>query len=129
GRASHVADWIAMHQSSGVRLSLLTDHDVASTIDMAKKLQATGALLAVEGPNEPNNFPVTYQCQTSSYDTTFLPVAKLQRDLYAAVKAEATLRDVPVFHSSEAGGSEPDNVGLQFLTIPNGAGIAMPDGT
>jgi hypothetical protein len=34
-----------------------------------------------------------------------------------------------VFHSSEAGGSEPDNVGLQFLTIPAGAGIAMPDGT
>jgi hypothetical protein len=34
-----------------------------------------------------------------------------------------------VYESSEAGGSEPDNVGLQFLTIPKGAGTLMPDGT
>jgi hypothetical protein len=124
-----VDDWISMHQSSGVRVALLTDQDVASTIDMAKRLNAAGALLAVEGPNEPNNFPVTYQNQTSDSNVSFAPVAALQRDLYAAVKAEPSLAGVPVFHSSEAGGSEPDNVGLQFLTIPNGAGIAMPDGT
>lgn len=129
GRSSHIQDWISMHQSSGVRVCLLTDHDVTSTLDMAKQLNAAGALLAVEGANEPNNFPVTYQSQTSDYNTTFVPVANLQKDLYAAVKAEPTLKGIPVFHSSEAGGSEPDNVGLQFLTIPNGAGIAMPDGT
>lgn len=129
GRSEHIADWISMHEASGVRVCLLTDHDVTNTIDMADQLAAAGALLAVEGPNEPNNFPVTYQNQTSDYNTTFAPVAALQRDLYAAVKAEPALSGVPVFHSSEAGGSEPDNVGLQFLTIPNGAGIAMPDGT
>jgi hypothetical protein len=129
GNPSVVSSWIAMHQTAGVRLSLLTNQDVASTLDMAKQLNAAGALLAVEGPNEPNNFPVTYMGQTSSSTTTFLPVAQLQRDLYAAVKAEPTLKGIPVFHSSEAGGSEPDNVGLQFLTIPTGAGIAMPDGT
>jgi hypothetical protein len=129
GSPSHVKDWIAMHQSSGVRMSLLTNRDVASTTDMAKQLKAADALLAVEGPNEPNNFAVTYGGKTSSYDTTFAPVAALQKALYAAVKAEPTLSGVPVFHASEAGGSEPDNVGLQFLTIPNGAGIAMPDGT
>jgi hypothetical protein len=126
---AHVSDWISMHQSSGVRTCLLTNQDVAGTISMAEQLNAVGALLAVEGPNEPNNFPVTYQAQTSGYQTTFVPVANLQRDLYTAVKADAKLSGVPVFHSSEAGGSEPDNVGLQFLTIPNGAGIAMPDGT
>lgn len=129
GRPAHVQDWISMHQSSGVRVSLLTNQDVTSTVDMAKQLSAAGALLAVEGANEPNNFPVTYMGQTSGYTTTFVPVANLQRDLYAAVKAEPTLSGIPVFHSSEAGGSEPDNVGLQFLTIPTGAGIAMPDGT
>jgi hypothetical protein len=58
-----------------------------------------------------------------------MPVAELQRDLYAAVHAEPSLKGIPVFHSSEAGGSEPDNVGLQFLTIPAGAGASMPDGT
>jgi hypothetical protein len=129
GSPAHVPDWISMHQSAGVRTCVLTNQDVASTVDMAKQLNAAGALLAVEGPNEPNNFPVTYMGQTSGYMTSFMPVAELQRDLYAAVKAEPSLRGIPVFHSSEAGGSEPDNVGLQFLTIPSGAGILMPDGT
>jgi hypothetical protein len=95
---------------------------------MAKQLQAAGALLSVEGPNEPNNFPVTYMGATSS-STSFVPVAELQRDLYATIKGEPTLVGIPVFHSSEAGGSEPDNVGLQFLTIPADAGTTMPAGT
>ncbi len=129
GNAAHVSDWISMHQSSGVRVCLLTNQDVASTLAIAEQLNTAGALMAVEGPNEPNNFPVTYQGQTSSYQTTFAPVAKLQRDLFAAVKADAKLIGIPVFHSSEAGGAEPDDVGLQFLKIPNGAGVGMPDGT
>ncbi|MEO7092715.1 MAG: glycosyl hydrolase [Polyangiales bacterium] len=129
GRPSAVKNWIAMHAVAGVRLSLLTNHDVASTIAMAKELNAASALLAVEGPNEPNNFAVTYGGATSGFDTTFVPVAKLQRDLYAAVKGEPALASIPVFHASEAGGSEPDDVGLQFLTIPAGATTAMPAGT
>jgi hypothetical protein len=129
GNPATVPSWIAMHQSSGVRLSLLTNQDVASTISMAEQLNAAGALLDVEGPNEPNNFPVTYDDATSNYQTTFVPVAELQRDLYAAVKADPKLAGIPVFHASEAGGSEPDDVGLQFLTIPQDAGIAMPGGT
>jgi hypothetical protein len=129
GSAAHISDWISMHQASGVRTCVLTNQDVASTLSIAEQLNAAGALLAVEGPNEPNNFPVTYQGQTSNSNTTFVPVANLQRDLYAAVKADAKLSHIPVFHSSEAGGSEPDNVGLQFLTIPAGSGIAMPGGT
>jgi hypothetical protein len=129
GSAAHVPDWIAMHKSAGVRVCILTDQNVSSTVGMARDLNDAGALLAVEGPNEPNNFPVTYGGQTSSYTTTFAPVAALQRDLYAAVRAEPALAGIPVFHSSEAGGSEPDNVGLQFLTIPGDAGTAMPGGT
>jgi hypothetical protein len=129
GNPNAVSDWISMHQSAGIRLCVLSNQDVASTISMAKQLNAAGALLAVEGPNEPNNFPVTYEGQTSSSSTTFVPVAHFQRDLYAAVKAEPSLSGIPVFHSSEAGGSEPDNVGLQFLTIPADAGTTMPTGT
>jgi hypothetical protein len=129
GRPSAVQSWISMHQRAGVRVCVLSDQDVAGTIQMAKQLNVAGALLAVEGPNEPNNFPVTYQGQASSFNTTFAPVADFQRDLYTAVRAEASLSGIPVFHSSEAGGSEPDNVGLQFLTIPIDAGAKMPDGT
>jgi hypothetical protein len=128
GRPGHIADWIAVYQQSGVRTCLLTNHDIAGTIDMAKQLKAAGALLAVEGPNEPNNWPVTYENKTSD-GVTSLPIAHFQRDLYAAVKADPALAGVPVFHSSEAGGSEPDNVGLQFLVIPAGAGTSMPEGT
>jgi hypothetical protein len=38
------------------------------------------------------------------------------------------LKKYPVWSISE-GGAETDNVGLQFLTIPKGAGTVMPDGT
>lgn len=124
-----VPDWISMHQQVGLRVCMLPKNgDVATTISMAKQLQAAGALLAVEGPNEPNNWPVTYQGQTSS-SSTFLPVAQFQRDLYAAVHADPALSGIPVFASSESGGAEPDNVGLQFLAIPNGAGTTMTAGT
>jgi hypothetical protein len=128
GRSAHVQDWISVYRQSGIRAALLTDLNITSTIAMAEQLKAAGALLAIEGPNEPNNFPVTYQGQTSS-SATSLPVAKFQKDLFAAVKNDSGLNGVPVFHSSEAGGSEPDNCGLQFLTIPQGAGTLMPDGT
>ncbi|MGO9837721.1 MAG: glycosyl hydrolase [Polyangiaceae bacterium] len=128
GNPAVVTDWIAMHQSAGVHVDVLSNQNVSSTIGMATQLNDAGALLAVEGPNEPNNFPVTYEGQTSS-STTFVPVADFQRDLYAAVKADTSLTGIPVFHSSEAGGSEPNNVGLQFLTIPDDAGTLMPAGT
>jgi hypothetical protein len=117
-----------LSQLAGVHIALITNTDIAGTLAMAEQLHAAGALLAIEGPNEPNNFPVTYMGLTSSASTS-LPVARFQRDLYAAVKADAALSGIPVFHSSEAGGSEPDDVGLQFLTIPSGVERAMPIGT
>src|SRR5205814_4873258 len=52
GSAGQVQAWITVHQQSGARVSLLTNQDVTSTIDIAKQLNAAGALLAVEGPNE-----------------------------------------------------------------------------
>jgi hypothetical protein len=93
-----------------------------------EQLAAAGALLGVEGPNEPNNDPVTYEGVKSSH-TNSLPVARFQKALYMAVKSDPKLADIPVFASSEAGGSQPNNCGLQFLTIPRGAGTLMPDGT
>jgi hypothetical protein len=129
GNPSTVPKWIAMHQQAGIRTNMLPAGDIATTVDMAKQLQAAGALLSVEGPNEPNNFAITYEGQKSDYNGSFVPVAHFQRDLYAAIHAEPSLAGVPVFHSSEAGGSEPDNVGLQYLTIPAGAGATMPDST
>ena len=129
GNPAAVSNWISVYRQAGVRTCMLPNADLSTTLDMARQLQAASALLAIEGPNEPNNFPVTYQGQTSSSGSTFLPVAHFQRDLYAAVRADSSLNGIPVLHSSEAGGSEPDNVGLQFLTIPPDAGATMPVGT
>jgi hypothetical protein len=126
---------LMMHDVAGVRVDIQTnveregDMSIPNLISLAKKLVAAEALLAIEGPNEPNNYTVTYQGKAANWEDTFLPVAHYQRDLYQAVRAEPSLSKIPVFHSSTAGGTEPDNVGLQFLTIPAGAKTLMPDGT
>lgn len=131
--ARHVPDWIAIHQQAGIKVVLTmsgpSDSIIPRLIDMSKKLAAADALLALEGPNEPNNWGVTFERKKSGGNTTFIPVAKWQRAYYAAAKADPVLKTYPVFASSEAGGSEPDNVGLQYLTIPQGASTLMPDGT
>jgi len=57
-----------------------------------------------------------------------MAVAKLQRDLYTAVKSDPALAKYPVWSISESG-AQRDNVGLQFLTIPPGAQTLVPDGT
>ncbi len=121
--------FIDLYKASGAKVVLLPKNgDIAASLDQYETLAAAGALLAAEGPNEPNNFRVTYKGAASSKETS-MPVALFQKDLYAAVKADPKLAGIPVFHSSEAGGSQPDNCGLQFLTLPDGAGTLMPDGT
>ena len=129
GRPTAVSGWITVHQQAGTLVNMLPNSDIPTTIGMAKQLKDAGALLSVEGPNEPNNFPVTYGGATSAYTGSFVPVAQFQRDLYAAVHTDPALVGVPVFHSSESGGSEPDDVGLQFLTIPADAGTTIEAGT
>ena len=133
GNPRHVQDWIAVHEKAGVKVVLTWsgpgDAAIPSLISSSKQFAAAGALLALEGPNEPNNWAVTYEGQKSQSNVTFIPVANWQSAFYGKVKSDPVLKDYPVFHSSEAGGSEPDNVGLQFLTIPTGAGTLMPDGT
>jgi len=127
--AKILQSFIDIHKASGAKIVLLPiNGNIAASLAEYETLATAGALLAAEGPNEPNNWRVTYKGETSSNKTS-LPIARFQADLYAAVKANPKLAGIPVFHSSEAGGSQPDNCGLQFLTIPKGAGCLMPDGT
>ena len=126
-----VADLIELHNQTGVRFSyglMSGGTDIARLLNGARQLASAGALLSLEGNNEPNNWGITYQGQEGGRNLSWLAVAKLQRDLYNAVKSDPPLRDYPVWNLSE-NGAETDNVGLQFLTIPNGAGTSMPDGT
>lgn len=102
--------------------------DLSKEIAAARQLADAGVLLAVEGANEPDTWPITYQGATGGGSGSWAAVARLQRDLYAAVKADSTLKNYPMFDVSHVG-AEIDNVGLQYLTIPGGAGTSMPDGT
>lgn len=97
-------------------------------IEEGKELASIGVLLAFEGPNEPNNWTVEFEGEIGGGSGTWLPVAKYQANLYESVKAEPELAKYPVFGVSEVGGMV-DNVGLQYLTIPEGANTMMPDGT
>lgn len=126
-----VADLIELHRHTGVRFSyglMSGGTDIARLLAGARQLAAVGALIALEGNNEPNNWGVTHEGQRGGRTNSWLPVAKLQRDLYRAVKLDPMLKDYPIWNLSESGAQE-DNVGLQFLTLPTGAGALMPDGT
>jgi hypothetical protein len=123
--------FIRLHREAGVKFSWglgSGSSNIGKLLETAKPIAAAGALLAFEGPNEPNNWGINYQGEGGGKDHSWLPVAKLQRDLYQAVKNDPVLGKYPVWSVSEAG-AESDNVGLQFLTIPEGADTLMPAGT
>jgi hypothetical protein len=101
---------------------------VPRLIETGRVLAQAGALLAFEGNNEPNNWGVTYLGEQGGQKGSWRAVARLQRDLYEAVKGDPLLRAYPVWSISEPG-AQADNMGLQFLTIPPGAATAMPVGT
>jgi hypothetical protein len=125
---------LLLHQQAGVRVvfgpgSGAGDESLPRTVAACRQLAAAGALLAVEGPNEPNNFGgVTYQGRNSTKLRSWLPVAAFQRDLYRAVKSDPVLQGYPVYGPSECG-AEDDNVGLQFLAIPRYVHTLLPGGT
>lgn len=123
---------IDLHNQTGVRFSyglLSGGADIPKVLGGARQLAAADALVAFEGPNEPNNWGITYQGETGGGKApSWLAVARLQRDFYSAVKSDPVLKKYPVWSISE-NGAESDNVGLQYLTIPKGANCALPDGT
>src|SRR5436190_10418566 len=115
--------YLDLHRETGVRFSwglVSGGTDLKQLLDSARPLAAAGALLAFEGNNEPNNWGINYQGQRGGGLSSWLAVAKLQRDLYRAVKSCPVLKEFAIWSITEPGG-ETDNVGLQFLTIPTGA--------
>jgi len=127
-----VQTYLDLHEKTGVRFSwglVSGGTDLKKLVETARLLAEAGALLAFEGNNEPNNWGVTYQGEKGGGRApSWLAVAKLQRDLYAAVKSDPVLKKYPIWSITE-NGAEADNVGLQFLTIPEGADTLMPVGT
>lgn len=124
--------YIDLHRATGVRFSWGLGSggtNLAKLVETAKAIEAADALLAFEGNNEPNNWGVTYQgAKGGGSAPSWLAVAKLQHAMYQAIKADPQLAKYPVWSISE-NGAERDNVGLQFLTIPDGADTLMAVGT
>lgn len=128
---SPTSDYTELHKQTGVRLSWglgSGGSDIPKLVRTARELARDGVLLAIEGPNEPNNWGITCQDRFGGRDKSWIPVARLQNDLYKAIKGDPALTKYPVWSITE-GGDEVENVGLQFLTIPKGAGTVMPAGT
>lgn len=125
---------LLLHEEAGVKVVIgpgsgACDQDLPATLDMAHTLHQAGALLAIEGPNEPNNFGgLTYENVAGGRELSWMPVARFQRDLYAKIKADPLLKHYPVYGISETG-AQTDNCGLQFLEVPTGSGTLMPSGT
>jgi hypothetical protein len=118
-----------IHSTTGAMIDeLAVPGDVAASLAEYEALAYCGANLAAEGPNEPNNFNFAYMGSTCSMAGSFLACAEFQRDLYRAVKSDPKLAGMPVWSLTEPG-AEPDNQGLQFLSIPGGAGTLQPAGT
>lgn len=123
--------FITVFNATGVKFDLFMEHP-ETDLNSARILAGMGALTSIEGPNEPNNFAVTFgsvNCGGAG-QKTWLPCAQLQQSLYATVKADTVLKNYPVLNISEVG-AEPDNVGLQYNQIPTPAplGVKMPAGT
>jgi hypothetical protein len=125
--AQNLSGYFMLHEKTGARVDLICGK-VGDTLAAARSLADRDALMALEGPNEPNNFPITYKGAIGGGNESWKPVAEMQMDLYRSVKEDPLLRKYPVFHVSEGGG-ETDNVGLQFLTIPEGTEALFPAGT
>ncbi len=127
-----IQTYLELHQKTSVRFDwglVSGSSNLKKLIESARVLAEADALIAFEGNNEPNNWGVTYQGEKGGGQApSWMAVAKLQRDLYQAVKSDPILKKYPVWSISE-NGAERDNVGLQFLTIPNGAATLMPEGT
>lgn len=126
-----VQTYLDLNRETGVRFSwgmMSGGSDVEKLTTTARPLAKAGALLAFEGNNEPNNWPVTFQGETGGQNTSWLPVAQLQKHLYQSIKSDPVLAPYPVWSPSEVG-AQSDNVGLQFLKIPPHAPTLMPEGT
>jgi hypothetical protein len=127
--ARHVDGSVLVAQKTGVHFTIFGTGDLKAIIYAAERLAKAKALLAIEGPNEPNNFSITYNGNKGGGPGgSWKAVGQFQADLYAAVKANPILKGYPVFGTSETG-AQTDNIGLQFLTIPPGAETLFPAGT
>jgi len=112
----HIRFTIMLGAADGIADALEAGHEIATEI-------SPDALIGFEGPNEPNNWPITYNGVTSpGTSNNYKQLAIYQRDFHAAVKADSVLKNYPVWSMTDGAGAQQQNFGLQFLTVPDGVG-------
>jgi hypothetical protein len=125
----HVDAEMMIARATGVRFDITGGGNLKGLLAAARVLAQAGALLALEGANEPNNFPITFDgLQGGGVGHSWYAVAAFQSALYAAAKADPRLAPYAVFGPSETG-AETDDVGLQFRSIPPDSAAVLPAGT
>ncbi len=119
-----IRTFLDLYRATGARLSwglVSGGTDLRKLISTGRTLADAGALLAFEGNNEPNNFGITYQGEAGGGGAaSWMAVAKLQRDLYQAVKSDPVLAKYPVWSISETGRSATTSAfsSLRFHPAP-----------
>jgi hypothetical protein len=132
--AGSVASLCAVHAATGAMVDELPivdadPNNIADTKAMYEQLAACGAMLAAEGPNEPNNFSFHYlgnQC--GPFGGSWFACAQYQRDLYQLVHTDPLLAGKQVWGQTNVG-AQTENEDLQWLTIPAGSNVPLPAGT
>ena len=111
--------WFSKLAKAGIRFNLIANggsagnpFNPAQAVAGAQFVAAmqSGAVEAIEGFNEINNFAVSYQSETS-----YTAAGAAMRALYTAVKADASLATLPVYDLT-GGEFAPAAVGLNTIT-------------
>ena len=132
GTANSIADYKHLYENAGIRFSFGLgaggrDTNIPVYISSVKRLiEATdpNIIIALEGNNEPNHsaWYIVFEDEigggSGSGKTNWKPVARMQKKFYEDVKADPVLKNYPVWDLSY-GGAGQDNVGLQYLKVPD----------
>ncbi|WP_286007774.1 T9SS type A sorting domain-containing protein [Barnesiella viscericola] len=135
GGGTSIASYKQLYENAGIRFSAGLgaggqERNIPNLINNVKRIiEATSpdAIIAIEGNNEPNNknWYVIFEGEIGGGKAegqyNWKPVARMQRKLYEDVKADPVLGtdgyNYPVWSLTYGGASE-ENVGLQYLKVP-----------
>jgi beta-glucanase (GH16 family) len=117
--AGSVASLCQIHADVGVmydELPIVDDdpNNIADTKAEWEQLAACGAMIAGEGPNEPNNFGFSYLGQPCN-GSTMVGCKGYMKDLYTMFHGDLAFAGMQLWGMTEPG-SEQENAGLQFLS-------------
>lgn len=135
GAGNSISAYKKLYDEAGIKFSAGLgaggiETNIPILIDNAKRLIAATSpdiLIAIEGNNEPNNrnWYVIFEGEVGGGkgegQYNWKPVARMQKKLYADVKADPVLgtsgQNYPVWNLTYGGASE-ENVGVQYLKVP-----------